>query len=393
MARTFLGDLLCVLLLSMYSSAGCAANGKRILEIPQGFAGIVAYGSLISLPSMEQTLGHKYNGPVHEIHLRGWERMWSSVRPFNDPQAIAGGAPRMDVYFLRGAERVPVIGAAELNIYPEKEGRINGILYLITEEELLSLDKREHGYQRVDVTDRIEEFRFRRGKVYVYEGLPRSPVAASADKGTHVLVKEFRDLVTGACDLRGKEFRDEFDKSTRPCEFPVLSYKDIVWEQIKQILFVSKRDGNAELYIMTADGTGQRALTDSADHNYMAAWSPDGTRIAFTSRRDGHHEIYVMNPDGTGQTRLTATAADSFGPVWSPDSSKIAFHSDRDGNQEIYIMNADGAGQIRLTDDPGLDAAPNWSPDGRRIVFVRGQEGQGKISERLEIWIMNSDGH
>jgi hypothetical protein len=233
MERRNLGFILCVLILSSYSSAGCAAKGKRILEIPEGFAGIVAYGSLISLPSLEQTLGRKYDGPVHEIHLKGWQREWTCVRPFNDPQAIAAGAPKIDVHFLRDGERVPIIGAVELNIYPKKKGRINGILYLITDEELLSLDKREYGYQRVDVTDRIEEFQFRGRKVYVYEGLPGAPVAASTDKGTYVLIKEFRDLVTGACDLQGKEFRDEFDKSTKPCEFPVLSYKDVVWEKTK----------------------------------------------------------------------------------------------------------------------------------------------------------------
>lgn len=392
MARRRLGSFLSVLVLSLHSSTGCVTKGERILEIPSGLVGIVAYGSLISLPSLEQTLGHPYNGPIHEVHLEGYERMWTCVRPFNDPQAIAAGAPRMDVYFLRDGERVPINGTAELNIYPKKKSRINGILYLIADEELLSLDKREHGYRRVDVTDRIEEFRFRGGKVYVYEGLPGTPVATSADKGTYVLIKEFSDLVTGACDLRGKEFREEFDKSTRLCGYPVLSYRDIVWVQIKQLLFVSKRDGNADLYLMNADGTGHRALTANSEHNYSAAWSPDGSRIAFTSRRDGHHEVYVMKPDGTGQTRLTATAANSFGPVWSPDNAKIAFHSDRDGNQEIYVMNADGAGQIRLTHEQGLDAAPSWSPDGRLIVFVRGQEGQGTISERLEIWIMGSDG-
>jgi hypothetical protein len=47
------------------------------------------------------------------------------------------------------------------------------------------------------------------------------------------LIKEFIDLVIGACDLRGKDFREEFDKSTKPCAFPVLSYKSIVWEKAK----------------------------------------------------------------------------------------------------------------------------------------------------------------
>jgi hypothetical protein len=228
--RIFLGLSLCLFALFLSSFFACAAKRKNTIDIPEGSAGIIAYGSLISLPSMEQTLGHKYNNPLYKVHLRGYERVWTCVRPFNDPQAIAAGVEKIDAYFLRDTERVPIIGTAELNIYPKKKGWINGILYLITDEELISIDKRERGYRRVDVTDRIEEFRFRGGKVYVYEGFPESPVAFSADKGAYILIKEFLDMVTGACDLRGKDFRDEFDKSTRPCAFPVLSYKNVVWK-------------------------------------------------------------------------------------------------------------------------------------------------------------------
>jgi len=233
MTRRYLGISFSILFLFWLSGFGHAAKRKSILEIPEGSVGIITYGSLISLPSMEETLWHKYNGPIYEVHLEGYERLWTCVRPFNDPQAIAAGAKKIDAYFLRDTERVPISGAAELNIYPEKKGRINGILYLITNEELLSLDKRERGYRRVDVTDKIEEFSFRGGRVYVYEGLPGSPLASFADKGTYILIKEFLDLVTGACDVRGKDFRDEFDKSTKPHAFPVLSYKNIVWEKAK----------------------------------------------------------------------------------------------------------------------------------------------------------------
>lgn len=233
MARRSPGLFLCASALFLCFSSGCSAGKRRVLEIPEGLTGVIAYGSLISLTSMEQTLGHKYEGPVHEVHLRGWGRVWTCVRPFNEPQAIAAGSPKMEAHFLRDGERVPVIGAAELNVFPKKTGRINGILYLITEKDLLKLDKRERGYRRADVSGDIEEFRFSAGKVFVYEGLPVSPVAASVEKGTYVLIKEFRDSVTGACDLRGKSFRDEFDRSTKPCDFPVLSYKDIVWEKGK----------------------------------------------------------------------------------------------------------------------------------------------------------------
>jgi hypothetical protein len=231
MTRRYPGIFLGILLSFCLSVSGLAAKGKSMLEIPEGCVGIFTYGSLISLASMEEALGHKYNGPVHEVHLEGYERSWTCVRPFNDPQAIAAGARKIDAYFRRGTERVPISGAAELNVQPRKKGRLNGILYLISNEELLGLDKREHGYRRADVSEKIEEFRFRGGRVYVYEGVPGSPPVSAADKGTIILIKEFLDMVTGACDSRGKDFRTEFDKSTRPPAFPVLSYKDIVWEK------------------------------------------------------------------------------------------------------------------------------------------------------------------
>jgi len=229
----YLAILLCGMILLSSSLLSFAAERKNTMKIPEGYAGMMAYGSLISLSSMEQTLGHKYEGLIHKVHLTGYERAWACVRPFNDPLALAAGREKTEAFFLRGAERIPFSGTAEMNIYPKKRGQINGILYLITNEELIGFDKRERGYRRVDVTDRIEEFRFRGGKVYVYEGLPGSPVASSAVKGTYILIKEFFDLVTGACDAIGKDFRNEFDKSTRPCIYPVVALKNIIWGKAK----------------------------------------------------------------------------------------------------------------------------------------------------------------
>jgi TolB protein len=44
----------------------------------------------------------------------------------------------------------------------------------------------------------------------------------------------------------------------------------------------------------------------------------DGDQIAFQSGRDGNDEIYVMNADGTGQVNLTNNAASDTWPAWSP---------------------------------------------------------------------------
>ena len=101
----------------------------------------------------------------------------------------------------------------------------------------------------------------------------------------------------------------------------------------------------------------------------------DGGRIAFQSNRDGNWEIYVMSADpsagsgqgGSGVTRLTNNPAPEVLPSWSPDGTRIAFTSMRDEpdpqncgtncNFEIYVMNADGTGVTRLT----KGRCPAWS--------------------------------
>ncbi len=89
-------------------------------------------------------------------------------------------------------------------------------------------------------------------------------------------------------------------------------------------------------------------------------------KIAFVSDRDGNAEIYVMDADGSNQTNLTNNPANNpyLAPVpaWSPDGSKIAFVSDRDGNAEIYVIDADGSNPANLTNNPADDLFPAWSP-------------------------------
>jgi TolB protein len=105
------------------------------------------------------------------------------------------------------------------------------------------------------------------------------------------------------------------------------------------------------------------------------AWSPDGRRIAFYSERDGNAEIYVMNADGTGVTRLTNTKADEGYPAWSPDGRTISFDSDASGTFDIWAMDATGANVRRLTGDRARDVSATWSPDGSRIVFMSDRGG------------------
>jgi Tol biopolymer transport system component len=155
-----------------------------------------------------------------------------------------------------------------------------------------------------------------------------------------------------------------------------------------QIVFVTDRDRNSEVYVMNvADvlqggggaGSGSSEpwrLTHNRGEDDSPAWSPDGTQIAFVSNRDGNEEIYVMDADGGKQRRLTDNDGDDWFPAWSPDGTQIAFTSERDGNYDIYVMNPDGSDPRRLTNNDADDWQPAWSPDGTQIVFQSNPEAQ-----------------
>ncbi len=175
-----------------------------------------------------------------------------------------------------------------------------------------------------------------------------------------------------------------------------------------QIAFVSRRDGNPEIYVMNADGKNPRRLTNNPASDYAPSWSPDGKRIAFISDRDRHprrripdwfaSEIYVMDADGGNQQNLTNHPSDDSSPSWSPDGKRIVFESDRDNdkghNIEIYVMDADGSNQINITKNLTSDTDPAWSPDGKRIVFSAQREGHvvHNLDIIYEIYVMDTDG-
>jgi TolB protein len=153
-----------------------------------------------------------------------------------------------------------------------------------------------------------------------------------------------------------------------------------------EVAFVSERDGNPEIYVINADGSNPRRLTDHEALDGGPTWSPDGSQIAFCSARDGNMEIYVMDASGGNLRRLTDNPAADMEPAWSPDGRQIVFTSDRDGIAELYVINADGSDPQRLTNNAVVDASPAWSPVSGEIVFT------SRPAQSSELFLINDDG-
>lgn len=152
-------------------------------------------------------------------------------------------------------------------------------------------------------------------------------------------------------------------------------------EQTSKIAFVSRRDGNDEIYLVNPNGSHLENITNDPSSDTFPAWSPDGKTIAFQSDRDGDPDIYVMNTDGSNVVQLTDDTTEDGSPAWSPDGKRIAYVVKQGSDLYIHVMKADGSERKRL----GAGMLPSWSPDGKRIAFNRGNIPQ--------MYIMDSDGN
>lgn len=141
-------------------------------------------------------------------------------------------------------------------------------------------------------------------------------------------------------------------------------------------------DDFEDLYVMHADGSRLRQISDHPGPQFDGAWAPDGRWIAYRDSRRGINnddEIYIARADGSGARNLTRNEANDWGPDWSPDGKTIIFNSDRDGGpMSGYLVSSDGTGLQRIDSDVWIEYA-SFSPDGTKITFMGHEDGDYDI--------------
>ena len=167
----------------------------------------------------------------------------------------------------------------------------------------------------------------------------------------------------------------------------------------KTIVFTSLKDGDLDIYTMNIDGTNVRQLTHTHGYDGGPWWSPDGKRIVYRAHhtdstdraeydqllarrlvKPSKVELFVMNADGTGQRQITHLGDANFGPSWAVDGQKVIFASNykdpHGGNFDLYLANLDGTGLEQITFREEFDGFPMFSPDGKHVIWASNRLGR-----------------
>jgi Tol biopolymer transport system component len=118
------------------------------------------------------------------------------------------------------------------------------------------------------------------------------------------------------------------------------------------------------------------------------SWSPDGRRLVFSGSKGGITDLYLVNADGTGLRQLTNDKFCELQPQWSPDGHTIAFATDRDSASlallrfkpwRIALLDVVTGAIDVIPGQAGLNINPQWAPDGQSIAFVSDRTGSANV--------------
>jgi TolB protein len=182
----------------------------------------------------------------------------------------------------------------------------------------------------------------------------------------------------------------------------------------KKIVFTSTRDGDLDLYVMDIDGSNIKRLTNTVGYDGGAFFSPDGKQIVFRASRPttdeeikeykdlldkglvrpSKLEIFIMNADGSEPRQLTNTGKANFCPFFTPDGQQIIFASNmkdpKNREFDLFMMNADdGTALEQITFTADFDGFPMFSPDGKKIVWAsnRNSKVRGETNVFVADWV------
>jgi Tol biopolymer transport system component/DNA-binding winged helix-turn-helix (wHTH) protein len=149
----------------------------------------------------------------------------------------------------------------------------------------------------------------------------------------------------------------------------------------EKVVFASNRSGGFGIWVCDSGGANPAQLIDRGPYlTGTPRWSPDGRWIAFDSRsndagHEGNADIYLISAEGGQPRRLTSDPAEDVAPSWSRDGKWIYFGSTRGGAMQIWKVPAEGGQATQVTKQGGFEGFE--SMDGKQLYYAKGRLAPG----------------
>lgn len=146
-----------------------------------------------------------------------------------------------------------------------------------------------------------------------------------------------------------------------------------------------------DIYVMDADGSNVRRLTEAPGYDGGPFFSPDGTRIVWRhfDASGMIADVWTMKTDGSDKQRVTDFQSMSWAPFYHPSGKYLIFTTNKLGfeNFELYLVDVDGAKEpVRVTFTDGFDGLPVFSPDGKKLSWTSGRTADKKSQIFMAEW-------
>ncbi len=148
----------------------------------------------------------------------------------------------------------------------------------------------------------------------------------------------------------------------------------------KKLIFQSDRSGLWQIYEFELATGAIKQLSDGTTNDVDPQYSNDSSRISFRSYRNGAKStLYIMNANGSGLKRISDVKGDATNQSWSSDDSLIAYQSDLDSDLDIYVYQVGTGITRKLTDNTIPDYAPTWLCSSTIVLFTSDIDGNPNI--------------
>jgi TolB protein len=153
-----------------------------------------------------------------------------------------------------------------------------------------------------------------------------------------------------------------------------------------RILFESNRTGKTQLWIISADGTSERQLTNRDADASGGQWAPDGKSIFYSVMIRDTSWLYELWPDSSPSRERALGAFPGRVPQLSPTRDMVVYDVGPWTASHLVLTDAKGRAPRQVTDDSLTVWRGVWSPNGRELAYTVSKKSG------MSVWVMTEDG-